>query len=211
MSDESTAAPRPSQDCPGPSFATQASPAPAPAAYGQPSAAPGADLPPPAAATDHVWTPDGLVPVPALPPERVGRGAAFALLAVPLAALVAGVLWKIGFVASITGFVLAAVAAILYLRGSGGRIRKGVAVVAGVIVLGVVASFFTIVVVDLYGYYPRLDPDVAAAYPSRWGFVRDNVFYPPLLKDYTKDGVLLAVFGLIGGIGTIARLVRMRA
>lgn len=84
-------------------------------------------------------------------------------------------------------------------------------VIAAVIALGVVVSFFTVVAVDLYGYFPKLDPDVAATYPTRWSFVRENLFYPPLLKDYTKDAVLFVVFGLLGGFGTIRRLVRARA
>jgi hypothetical protein len=172
----------------------------------QPTPAPGPEGP-----QDLTWTANGLVASPALPPERVGRGAAFALLAVPAGALVAGVIWKIGFVASISSFIIAALAATLYLRGSGGRVKKGVAVIAAVIALGVVVSFFTVVAVDLYGYFPQLDPDVAATYPTRWSFVRENLFYPPLLKDYTKDAVLFVVFGIIGGLGTILRLVRARA
>ena len=175
--------------------------------YGaQPTPAPGPEGP-----QDLRWTADGLVATPALPPERVGRGAAFALLAVPAGALVAGVIWKIGFVASISSFIIAALAATLYLRGSGGRLRKGVAVIAAVIALGVVVSFFTVVAVDLYGYFPKLDPDVAATYPTRWSFVRENLFYPPLLKDYTKDAALFVVFGVIGGLGTIVRAFRARA
>jgi len=160
---------------------------------------------------DLRWTPDGLVAAPALPPERVGRGAAFALLAVPAGALVAGLIWKIGFVASISSFIIAALAATLYVRGSGGRFTKGILVIAAVIALGVVVSFFTVVAVDLYGYFPQLDPEVAATYPTRWGFVRENLFYPPLLKDYTKDAVLFGLFGVLGGLGTILRLVRARA
>jgi hypothetical protein len=130
---------------------------------------------------------------------------------VPAGALVAGIIWKIGFVASISSFIIAALAASLYLRGSGGRFKKGIVVIAAVIALGVVVSFFTVVAVDLYGYYPQLDPEVAATYPTRWGFVRENLFYPPLLKDYTKDAVLFGLFGVLGGLGTILRLVRARA
>ena len=163
------------------------------------------------AAAGPPWTADSLVATPALPPERVGRGAAFALLAVPAGALVAGLIWKIGFVASISSFIIAALAATLYVRGSGGRFTKGILVIAAVIALGVVVSFFTVVAVDLYGYFPQLDPEVAATYPTRWGFVREGLSYPPLLKDDTKDAVLFGLFGVLGGLGTILRLVRARA
>ena len=160
---------------------------------------------------DLRWEQGGLVATPALPPERVGRGAAFALLAVPVGAVLAVLIWKIGFIASITSFLMAALAAILYLRGSGGRVKKGLFVVVAVIALGIVVSFFSVVAADLWAAYPQLDPDIAATYPSRWSFVHENLFYGPVLKFHTKEAVMFPLFGIIGGFSTITRLVRARA
>lgn len=223
--DLSSPARQPEPGAPGPGFVPPVPPSVA-AAYGaqpreqapQPEASPslqGAPAPVPAPVPDQPveqhWTPEGLVPVPALPPERVGHGALLALLAIPVGVVLTAVVWKLGFVASISGIVVSAGAAVLYARGSGGRLRKGVPVVLAVAVVGIAASFFAAVAVDLYGIFPQLDPDVAAAYPSRGSFVADNLFYPPVLKEYVRTGVLLVVFGVVGAFGTIVRLARANA
>lgn len=187
---------------PTPDRSTQAGPAPE--AYGtEPPAQPVEE--------DRFWTPEGLVSTPALPPERVGRGALLALLAIPVGVLLSAVIWKLGFVASLSGVVVAAGAAVLYARGSGGRLKKGIPVIAAIIAVGIVGSFFAAVAVDLFDVFPQLDPEISSTYASRGSFVAENLFYGPVLKEYTGQLVMFVLFGVLGGFGTILRLVRMNA
>ena len=99
----------------------------------------------------------------------------------------------------------------LYARGSGGRVKKGIPVIALIIAVGIVGSFFAAVAVDLFDVFPQLDPEISSTYPSRGSFVAENLFYGPVLKEYTRDIVLFVLFGVLGGFGTILRLVRMNA
>jgi H+/Cl- antiporter ClcA len=100
---------------------------------------------------------------------------------------------------------------VLYARGSGGRVKKGIPVIALVIAVGIVGSFFAAVAVDLYDVFPKLDPEISSTYASRGEFVRTNLFYGPVLEEYSRDIVLFVLFGVLGGFGTILRLVRMNA
>ena len=206
MSDQtSTPADRTTPDQPGPAYAQ-----PAPAPVQAPAPTPGQASSP---VHPNPYGPD--VPVAAsavaLPPERVGRGALLALLAIPVGAVVSAVIWRLGFVASLSGVVVAAGAALLYVRGSGGRVKKGIPVVAAVIVLGIVVSFFAAVATDLWTVFPQLDPEITSGYAGRGSFVAANLFYGPVLAEYTRDIVLFALFGVLGGFGTILRLVRAGA
>lgn len=202
---------------PGPAPVPPAGPyAGQPAQPGQPVPPPGAytgQPQPPASEEQQHWTPEGLVTttVPVLPSERVAKGALLSLLAIPVGVLLSALIWKLGFVASLSGVVVAAGAAVLYARGSGGRVRKGIPVIVAVIVIGIGASFFAAVAVDLWDVFPQLDPEIASTYPGRGSFVANNLFYGPVLAGYTRDIVLFALFGVLGGFGTLLRLVRANA
>ncbi len=206
MNDDTTAAPRRSVDGPGPSFATPVEPSTADVPQGA-APVPGAAAEP-GAPVEHEWTPDGLVSKPALPPERVGRGAALALLAIPAGAVVAGIIAELGYIATISSVVTAALAAILYARGSGGRVKKGIPVIALTIVVGLAVSFFASLAVQLWKAFPTLDPEVVAGY-TRSSFVTANLFYPPIVGEAAKDATLFIVLGVVVGFGTIARLLRV--
>ena len=131
-------------------------------------------------------------------PERVGRGLALALIAVPAGALVTGGLWSFGLVSCVGGLVAGVLAVSLYARGSAGRIRKGVPLVVAVLLLALAVSFFTGVTIDLWTSYRRLDAESASIFGSRWTFVADNLFYPVLLERYPRTVTLLVVLGALG-------------
>lgn len=163
----------------------------------------------------------GSAPLPAGPPnpyppgpppavvtvvERVGRGLVFALVAIPVAAGVAALIWRLGFIASISSFVLAAAAALLYAKGSGGVVRKGLPIVIAIIVVGTVVSWFAVIATDLAMYYPELDAAQLEAYPTRGSFIADNLFYGPVVSTYLKDLGLFALFAALGTFGVLRRL-----
>lgn len=140
--------------------------------------------------------------------ERVGRGTAFALLAVPAGALVSGVSWHLGLVSCVAGLVVGVLAVALYAHGSGGRLRRGIPLVGLVTLLGLAASLLTGVVLDLSDAYSRLDAAMASVYGGRWSFVADNLFYAGLLEQYPRTTVLLAVLGAVGAAGTALLVAR---
>jgi hypothetical protein len=77
-----------------------------------------------------------------LPPERVGRGLIFSLIAVPLGVIVFVLIYSLGFIASIVAFAVAFAALWLYRFGSGGRVGVVGAVVVSVVTLGTLALAF---------------------------------------------------------------------
>jgi len=67
-----------------------------------------------------------------------------------MGAVVAGivltvVIWRLGFIASITSFALAGGAVFLYDKGAGTVPRKGLIPLVLLILAGVVASFFAVI------------------------------------------------------------------
>lgn len=65
---------------------------------------------------------------PELPPEQVGKGLLLSLLAVVGGIALTVALWRLGFIASVTSFALAAGAVWLYAKGSGAglpRVSRG--------------------------------------------------------------------------------------
>lgn len=147
-------------------------------------------------------------PAAATPVERIGRGLALSLLAIPVAMILTGVIWRLGFVASLSAFVLAALAVILYRRGSGGPIKRGIPGLVVVILLGTVACFFSAVLTDLVQYYGKQSPADQSSLGTLRQFVSANLFYGPVLSSYSKDMVLFGLFAVLGIFGTIVRLVR---
>lgn len=145
---------------------------------------------------------------PVLLPERVGRGTGFSLLAVPAGVLVSTLLWHLGLVSSVAGLVVGALAVTLYAHGSAGRLRKGIAVVAVVTLIGLAASLLAGVADDLWGSYGRLAAPMAAVYGSRWRFVADNLLYPGLLGQYPRTAILLLGLGLVGAAGGVLAVTR---
>ncbi len=76
---------------------------------------------------------------PAWPPapsirsnENVGRGALFALAALPIGVVLWLIIWSFGWMSSLVTFAAAAMAARFYVMGAGGLSRKGVWVIAGI-------------------------------------------------------------------------------
>jgi hypothetical protein len=137
--------------------------------------------------------------------ENVGRGLLFSLAAVPLGVAAAVAIWQMGFIASITSFLIAAAAVWLYTRGAGAAPRAGLVPLVAVIVAGVVASFLAVVASDLVQFYNS--PEGAqSGWPSATSFVLHNLFNAPLLASYGSDMAMFGVFAALGVFGTLRRL-----
>ena len=82
-------------------------------------------------------------------PENVIGGGLFALLAIPVGVIALTLLWSIGFIASIVGFLVAFSAVWLYRRGSGGVIsRVGAWLVTAIVVFALAFGLWVAMVVD---------------------------------------------------------------
>src|ERR1700709_1746382 len=82
-------------------------------------------------------------------PENVIGGAMLALLAIPVGVIALTLLWSIGFVASIVGFLVAFTAVWLYRRGSGGVISQvGAWLITALVVFPLAFGLWVAMVVD---------------------------------------------------------------
>ena len=143
---------------------------------------------------------------PEVPEERVALGLMASLIAVVAGVVVTVVIWRAGYIASITSFVIAIGAVYLYTAAAGAPPRKGLVPVILVVALGVVASFFAVVVSDLMDAYDALGIEVQVPGLTKQEFVMDNVFNGDLLAEYGKDLAMFALFAVLGVFGTIRRL-----
>jgi hypothetical protein len=143
-------------------------------------------------------TPEPLTPVAAR--EDVVRGALFALLVVPAGVIVWGLIWSIGFIASIVAFGVAIAALWLYRIGARGAISKaGALVVTGITAATLLLAFFAGIVLDGIRGVAEASGlgwlEVAVA-PEFW-----QLFWavlPSALGDYTLDFLLALAFGALG-------------
>jgi hypothetical protein len=143
------------------------------------------------------------------PHEAVGRGLMFSLLAVPVGVAASVLIWQWGFIASVTSFAIAAGAAWLYARGAGNPPRAGLLALLGVIVLGVVLSFFAVVAADLVAFHAT--PEGAGlGWPSVTSFVMAHLFDPSVLASYGAELAMFGVFAVLGTFGTLRRLLAGR-
>lgn len=137
--------------------------------------------------------------------ENVVRGLFFSLAAVVGGVILTVVIWRLGFIASITSFAIAAGAIWLYAQGAGTPPRKGIIPLVVVILVGVVLSFFSVIASDASDAYTELSK-VGYNEQSRVTFVLDNMFRGEVLKEYGKDMAMFAVFAVLGIFGTMRRL-----
>jgi hypothetical protein len=146
-------------------------------------------------------------PAPAVPVqnERVVLGISWAFLAILAGVVLTVLIWRAGYVASISSFLMAAGAVFLYTKTAGSPPRKGLVPLIVLIVVGIVVCFFSIVVSDLWDIY-----DDFRMPGSRSSFIVDNMFKGSVLKEYGKDMALFGVFAVLGIFSTLRRVLATR-
>lgn len=167
--------------------------------------------PPPAPVLPAVghFDPSALYAQAQQPVEIVSRGILFSLAAVPLGMAVAVVVWELGFIASISSFVIAGAAAALYTRGATQAPNRGLVPLVLVVLTGVALSFFAIVAADLVSFF-NTSQGQSLGYPSVIDFVSANLFTGDVLSSYGSEAVMFVLFAALGVFGTVRRLVRAR-
>lgn len=207
--------PRPA-DPVGPEFTSEPAPTPdsEPAAITQPgdpyAAAPSQPGPAgPAQPGDPYAAAPGYDPAFAAQPEpveRVGRGLLFAVGGVLIGVVLSVIVWQLGFVASITSFVMAALAVYLYSKGAGTAPRKGIVGLMIIVLAGIFVTLVAFIITDLWRYVLSEVPDAQPA--DTMSFIAANLFNGELWAAYTKDFLLFVLFGVIGVIGTLVGLAK---
>lgn len=139
-------------------------------------------------------------------PENVGRGLLFSLLAIVLGAVLAALIFQLGFIASITSFAMAWAAGWLYTKGAGAPPKKGVAPLIAVIVVGVIVSLFVILGWALYG-------EIAAEFPGAgfgeiMPFVMQLLFDVEVWSNFARDAGMFVLFAALGTFTTLRQLSR---
>ena len=144
-------------------------------------------------------------PSPVLPPESVGRGTVFALIALPVGVLLWLLVWSFGIIAAIVAFVVAVAAAYFYRVGSGGRIGK----LGGWIVTGITAVTLFI------AWFAGLALSVAQAISNETGLTWLDSFMSPFFSEIyglvladpdgelVGDALLTILFGALGAFSVL--------
>jgi hypothetical protein len=138
---------------------------------------------------------------PQAQPENVLGGAILSLLAIPVGVIALTLLWSIGFVASIVGFLVAFAAFWLYRRGSGGAIsRSGAWIITGVVVFTIAFGLWVAMVVGFAGGLGHLGNLGLAGF---WPQFNDH--FGDLLSENVLSILLVFVFGALGAFRILGR------
>ena len=148
-------------------------------------------------------------PTPAAEParERVLLGLLASLLAVVGGVVLTVVIWRAGYVAAFTSFVIAIGAVWLYSLAAGRPPKRGLIPLVAIILVGVVLSFFAVVASDLTELYDELLASGLTSTVSKSEFVRRGLTDTDVLSEYGKDMALFGLFAALGIFSTVRLLV----
>ncbi|WP_458112514.1 hypothetical protein M1D88_20230 [Arthrobacter sp. R1-13] len=146
-------------------------------------------------------------PAPQAPREDVVRGTLFSLVAIPAGVILWLILWNVGLMASIVGFVAAAGAARMYVLGSGSFSRNGVWVVAAVTLITVLVSFVGGMWLDMAQFMGGASPFAMLLDPQAWELLGYNLTTnADLVETYKLDFLVAVLLGALGCFFTLRRM-----
>ena len=129
------------------------------------------------------------------------------MFAVPVGIVLWVIIWSIGIVSALVAFAVAAFAAWLYRKGSGGLVSKvGALVIAGVVLGTILLSFYFGLVSDYAKYAGEqlgLDPFAAVLDPLFWP--NFNPDFGPLLNSNLLNLVFALALGTLGAFSVIRK------
>ncbi len=145
-------------------------------------------------------------PISVTPREDVGRGALFALAALPIGVTLWMAIWSLGWMSSLVTFAAAVMAAKFYVAGAGALSRKGVWIVVGVTVVTALSSFVGGVWLDAVQFLGR-EPLAMVMNSEPWALMANNLAYnPEFISGYMKDFLLALLFGALGCFFTLRQM-----
>lgn len=152
------------------------------------------------------------ITIPKTPGQRLLAGSLLALLIIPVGVIIFTLISSIGFVASITGFVIAFGAVWLFGKGAGGIItRAGAAVITGIVVLTLLLGFYVSMVSDFANAVAKLETDQGhpmgaldvLSHPNFWPTFNSN--FGTQFSANALFFALALVFGLLGSFRILRR------
>lgn len=146
-------------------------------------------------------------PSPAAHHEDHVRGTLFALAVVPLGIIAWMILWKFGWITSLVTFGAAALAARLYVLGTGGTLsRKGVWAVSAITAVTALLAFLGGMWLDAADYIGG-SPLAMVLDPEPWDLIGYNLATnPDFVKGYAGDFFMALLFGALGCFFTLRSL-----
>jgi hypothetical protein len=143
-------------------------------------------------------------------PERVGRGLLLASLGALAGVVLTVVIWRLGFVASLTSLLLAVGAGWLYVKGAGAPPRKGLVPLLLLILAGVALALLGAVASDIWVAYLDAFPDADTA-----ELVQAVQFYLFDGEIWSDSGLqrrvlMFVLFAGLGMFGMVRQLLRGR-
>jgi hypothetical protein len=134
-------------------------------------------------------------------PENVIAGFLFALLAIPVGVVALTLLWSVGVVLGLVGFLVAFCAFWLYRRGSGGVIsRVGAWTILAIVLFTLAFGLWVAMVVDYSHGVGHLDN---LGNPTFWP--QFNHDFPDNVSNSVLPIVLVFVFGAFGSFRVLGR------
>lgn len=137
-------------------------------------------------------------------PERVGLGLAVAALIVLGCVALTAVIYHLGFIASITAWLMAIGASMAY-RSTGGEPVKGRVPLLVLILAGIVLGFLAMVASAVWDYY-WVEMGSAGTDGEAIQLVLDNLFNVELWQELGTDAVFYFLFAALGAFGVIRRM-----
>jgi len=150
------------------------------------------------------------ISTPRTPEQNVVRGGLLALLVIPVGVIIFSLLSSIGFVASITGFVIAFGAVWLYRKGAGGIVtRAGAWVVTAIVIVTLLISFYVSMVVEFATAVAKSGTDNGLTITA-WDVFNKAQFWPTFNENFGEIFnsnalffVLALAFGILGAFRTL--------
>ncbi len=168
----------------------------------------GAALPPswqhqPPAGAGSYAAPSYTYAAPTVAVERLGRGLALSLLAIPVAVAITAVLAKLGFIAAISSVVLGGLAVFLYSKGAGTAPKRGLIPLIGVVLGGLVLCFLSIIAVDAATF--AASDEGQSLGMSTGELVARALTTPEVYAGYGRDALMFVAFAALGLFSVLRR------
>lgn len=151
-------------------------------------------------------------PVTPVKPKYM-RGALFSFGGVAAGVALWLIIWEMNFIASLAAYVMALLIIKLFRKGAGDVDRTGVYIILGMIVLGLLLSFYASFTADSLAYLMQHSKDAQDAgtvslltNSNFWSYNNQSLTNSQVLGQYTSSlifAVVLAVWGVYSDVKTL--------
>ncbi|MCL1838193.1 MAG: hypothetical protein FWG47_02615 [Propionibacteriaceae bacterium] len=142
--------------------------------------------------------------------ERVGRGLLFSLPGLLVGLVLSALLYRLGFIASITSFAMAYAMGWLYGKGAQAKPKNGVVPLICLIVVGLLLSLVAMLGTEIYFELAQEFP--GAPVGDLLLATTEYIFLPSVWQMFLiPDALIFLAFGVIGTFSILMQLARSRS